>query len=84
MIRMRFEDALRWFVVIVGDRIGVLQSIKKAVQESRTAKLDISIYFIVIANEASGRPSEVAVIFTLPALFLAPTIASAKPLNALR
>jgi hypothetical protein len=42
------------------------------------------VYLIVIGNDAEGKPSAVAVIVTVPDLFLAPIIAKAKPLNALR
>ena len=42
------------------------------------------VYLIVIGNDAEGKPSAVAVIVTVPGLFLAPIIAKAKPLNALR
>ena len=42
------------------------------------------VYLIVIGNDAEDKPSAVAVIVTVPGLFLAPIIAKAKPLNALR
>lgn len=42
------------------------------------------VYLIVIGNDAEVKPSAVAVIVTVPGLFLAPIIARAKPLNALR
>jgi hypothetical protein len=42
------------------------------------------IYLMVIGNDAEVKPSAVAVMVTVPGLFLAPIIARAKPLNALR